>query len=237
MPTIILTIITIALTLFILRFVAYWFVEEYTAPIPPAKEGTVRVACVGDSITYGSLVRNRAQNCYPAQLERLLGEEYSVRNFAVNGHTLMHSGDKPFWKHKNFKRSTEFAPDIVLIMLGTNDTKAYNWTCIGEYIADYREMVAHYALLPSRPKVYVLTPPVEFVVKGSHKVKFGMSNDIMNEIVAALKEMAETDNLPVIDINAATKDHPECFQLDGIHPNRTGDTVIARTVYEALTSK
>ena len=60
------------------------------APARPADGGeTTRVACVGDSITFGAGVKNRGKNCYPAVLGNLLGEGYEVRNFGVNGATLL----------------------------------------------------------------------------------------------------------------------------------------------------
>ena len=86
-------------------------------------DGPIRVACVGDSITYGSGVENREQNAYPAVLGRLLGERYEVRNFGVGGATLQKRGDKPYWSLDAYKDVTLFKPHIVVIKLGTNDSK------------------------------------------------------------------------------------------------------------------
>src|SRR4051812_11154381 len=87
----------------------------------------IKVACVGDSITAGAGVQDPGHNAYPVVLQRLLGDKYEVKNFGVSGTTLLKKGDSPYWNQKAFKAATAFAPDIVIIKLGTNDTKAQNW--------------------------------------------------------------------------------------------------------------
>jgi lysophospholipase L1-like esterase len=44
-----------------------------------------RVACLGDSITFGAQVVDREHNAYPTLLDALLGERFVVRNFGVGG--------------------------------------------------------------------------------------------------------------------------------------------------------
>ena len=217
-----------------LRQLILYFVRNYTAPIPLAVPGTIRVSCVGDSITYGTLIWKRSKNCYPAQLQNLLGEKYCVRNFGVNGRTLQKSADLPYWEHRNFLLSTEFNPDIVLLMLGSNDSKMHNWKNIDIFLKDYREMVAHYQSLLSKPLVYLMTPPAQFIVRNNNSVNFNMSVEIINEMTRTIKKLGENENLTVIDINAATFSHPECFWLDGVHPNAAGAKIIAETVYAAI---
>ena len=55
----------------------------------------IRVACVGDSITFGYGIKDRDKMSYPAQLGKRLGNKYEVRNFGVNGHTLLSKGNAP----------------------------------------------------------------------------------------------------------------------------------------------
>src|SRR5271168_4090727 len=100
----------------------------------------IRVACVGDSITFGAGVTKGWP--YPAQLGRMLGSGYDVRNFGVSGATLLRAGDKPYDKQKAFPAALAFKPDIVILMLGTNDTKPQNWgPHAAEFDADYRWLV------------------------------------------------------------------------------------------------
>ena len=91
-------------------------------------DSKTRVACVGDSITYGAGVAGRESNSYPAVLGKLLGDKYEVKNFGVSGATLLKKGDNPYWRQGAFKKATDFKPNIVVIKLGTNDTKPQNRT-------------------------------------------------------------------------------------------------------------
>jgi len=202
-------------------------------PVPPAVPGTTRIACIGDSITCGALLKNRKENCYPAQLEKMLGRQYSVRNFGVNGHTLQKKtiwSYRPYWDHMHFGASSRFAPHIVLIMLGTNDAVGLNWKGIAPYTDDYRAMVRHYMSLPCRPVVYAMTPPTEFSTR-----KRG--NERISRMSQSIRELAKEMAIGVIDTNAATENHPECFRFDGVHPDAKGAKIIAEAVHAELTSK
>ena len=83
----------------------------------------VRVACVGDSTTYGYGIENLPTDAYPHQLEKLLGPSYSVQNFGKNAATLLKKGDLPYWEQIEYKQALKSKPDIVIINLGVNDAK------------------------------------------------------------------------------------------------------------------
>ncbi len=139
-------------------WLAWAIVLWWSAAAASQEAGKVRVACVGDSITYGAAVEDRANNCYPAVLGKLLGDKYEVRNFGVSGATMLKKGDKPYWKEKAFTQAADFAPNIVVIKLGTNDTKPQNWKHKAEFEADARAMVRHFKELAGKPKVFVALP-------------------------------------------------------------------------------
>jgi lysophospholipase L1-like esterase len=205
---------------------------HYAPPVPPAASGAVRIACIGDSITCGALLKNRKENCYPARLEKMLGPHYSVRNFGANGHTVQKKAIwpyRPFRNHRNFAASSRFAPHIVLIMLGTNDSVWLNWKGIGPFTSDYRDLLRHYRSLPCRPQVYALTPPAQFPTGKRNNQRIGM-------MIQSIRELAKEMSIGVIDINAVTIEHPECFRFDGVHPDANGAKIIAEAVYAGLTS-
>ena len=87
----------------------------------------LRVACVGNSITYGYGLSNPATESYPAQLQTLLGQNYNVRNFGHSGATLLSRGHRPYIQQEAYKNALAFKPDIVVIHLGINDTDPRNW--------------------------------------------------------------------------------------------------------------
>lgn len=214
-----------------------YYARDYAPPVPPAVPGTVRVACIGDSITFGALVKRRKYNCYPAQLEKLLGSGYSVRNFGVNGHSMQRSAEMPYWTHAHFQASLAFEPQIVLLMLGTNDAAESNWQGIEPFLSDYRDMLTYYRNLPSRPTIYLMTPPTQFPVDNPTKVIHPLRNTELREITIALKKLGAELSLGVIDINAATENHPEYFKFDGLHPDAGGARLIAETVHRYLTTQ
>ena len=126
-------------------------------PANPASDKTpVRVACVGDSITQGSGAAKGKS--YPAQLQELLGESWVVGNFGISGSTLLKKGDFPYWKEKAYQKALGFKPNVVIIMLGTNDTKPQNWQHEAEFVANYTELVKSFQALESKPKIYVCRP-------------------------------------------------------------------------------
>ena len=195
-------------------------------------ESITQIACVGDSITYGAAIRDRVNNCYPMVLGGLLGRKYSVRNFGVNGATLLKKGDKPYWKLKAFREVSEFNPNVVVIKLGTNDTKPQNWSKAGiEYEADLRSMIAHFQKLPAKPSIYLCLPvPV-------YQTRWGINEKtVTGGLIPIIKKVAQDTKLTVIDLHMALSGKPEMFP-DKIHPNAVGAKVMARTIFSVLKMK
>ena len=201
---------------------------EYQTRVPDPSN-PIRIACVGDSITFGAAVKDRTQNCYPAQLGRMLGEGYTVTNFGVNGATMLKQGDKPYWKLNQFKAAQELQPEIVIIKLGTNDTKPHNWAHKEQYKADYLEMINTFKALESKPAVYICYPAP---VVGE---RWGINDAaVRGEVIPLLDEIAKAGNVRIIDLYAPLKDKPELLP-DKVHPNADGATVIAETVKQSIT--
>lgn len=196
---------------------------------------TLRIACVGDSITRGTFVWGRKHNSYPAQLQQFLGERYCVRGFGVNGHAAQQTADRPYRSSRAFVASSAFEPNIVLVMLGTNDARGDNWKGVDAFYADYRALVNHYLSLDSTPNVWLLTPPTLFKLGRSSSVRYGMSEAAIGEISSAVRRIGPELGCRVIDINEVTAAHPEAFRFDGVHPGAAGATLIARAVADALT--
>jgi lysophospholipase L1-like esterase len=196
-----------------------------------AGDEPIRVACIGDSITFGAGVENRNVNHYPLVLNKLLGDKYVVKNFGVSGATLLKQGDKPYWNLKEFKDAGDFNPNLIVIKLGTNDTKPQNWKNGAEFAGDLAAMVDHFAALPAKPKIFLCLPvPV-------YETKWGINEkDLTAGVIPAIKKVAEEKKLPTIDLYAALTNHPEMFP-DKIHPNAAGAELLAKTVAGAIGGK
>ncbi len=193
-----------------------------------AAEAPLRVACVGDSITFGAGVEQRDKNHYPKVLGELLGAKYEVRNFGRSGATLLKKGDLPYWTTGEFKAATAFNPDIVIIKLGTNDSKPQNWVHKADFAADARALAAHFAALPAKPRVYLCLPvPV-------YETKWGINEPVVKgEVIPLLKAAAKEKELATIDLYVALSDKAALFP-DKIHPNAAGARLIAQTVAKVL---
>ena len=97
------------------------------------KPDAIKVACIGNSITDGFGIDMRTAYGYPAQLQQLLGKDYWVKNFGVSSRTMLNKGDYPYMNEMAWKDALAFKPDIVIIKLGTNDSKPENWQYAAEF--------------------------------------------------------------------------------------------------------
>ena len=214
----------------LLLAVSFGVIDElHVQPRPRA--GQKRVACVGDSITYGCFVPGQPWNSYPRQLGRMLGRGYCVGNFGYTNRTALKNADHPYTAEKLYRQSLAFQPNLVLLMLGTNDTKAVNWNAEA-YARDLGELIDSYLELESRPQVFLLLPPPVFPFCG--KVRWDIRSEVLeNELLPICRRVAEEKGVPVIDIHAAFVGKPELF-VDGCHPNSKGARVMARKVFSLV---
>ncbi len=193
----------------------------------------IRVACVGDSITFGSHAPFAKEKSFPVELQKLLGDNYQVLNFGLSGRTLVNSGNHPYRNEKFFLLSQEAEPSVVLMMLGSNDSRPYNWDATA-YEKELEEMVLLYKNLPGAPKVYLMTPPAAFVAEGKTKVVYDIRAEVIrDEIRPIVLRVGERTDTPVIDLYAATENHPEWFS-DGVHPNDEGNRRFAEYIYRYI---
>src|SRR5581483_2666385 len=84
-----------------------------------AAQKVVRIACVGNSITYGARLPHPEKNAYPAQLQQMLGEGYEVMNFGNSGKTVIKNCDRSYMATPTYQQALQSKPDIVFIKLGT----------------------------------------------------------------------------------------------------------------------
>ncbi|MDX9923372.1 MAG: GDSL-type esterase/lipase family protein, partial [Ignavibacteriaceae bacterium] len=142
----IVTFITIAL-----------FFISFTSSMAQLKK--IKIACIGNSITIGGGAQS-----YPNQLQAMLGSHYIVSNFGVSGTTLLKRGDFPYINEPVYRNAKNFEPDIIIIKLGTNDTKPQNRIYLDEYYVDYMEMSREFRLYGINPQIFVASPcPIHIV--------------------------------------------------------------------------
>ena len=204
------------------------WLDKLPAPAPDA----VKVACIGDSITDGHGLDLRDANAYPAQMQKMLGSGYNVKNFGISARTMMNSGDLPYMNEPYWQDALAFNPDVVVIKLGTNDSKSYNWTPDKKkgFEKDLTTMVKTLKALPSSPKIYLCKPIPAF--KDSWTIS---EKVITEEIDPIIEKVVKKENLAgVIDLHTAFEGQTDLIQEDGIHPNSAGARKLAETVAKVI---
>lgn len=184
-------------------------------------ENVVRVACVGDSITEYS--------GYTHKLQNMLGYNYSVGNFGVAGATVSMDSKIAYMKQQAFQQAMNFHPDIVLIMLGTNDANLEIATD-RDIQPEYSQLVNAFKELDSSPQIVVVDSPPIFSTYSGYNDTYLTTN-----VIPSIDNVANQMNLPTVDMHSAFGNHSDYF-ADGIHPNNNGSTLIASTMYDAVIS-
>ena len=209
-------------------------------------DDVIRVACVGDSLTFGS--GNGSYNgndTTPGFLQKMLGDGYDVRNFGLGGRTailgsnscIMYSDGSNSLPSAEYEMAKKYQADIIYIMLGTNDsqTTAGYWGTNEESGAQlfkegYQQVID--GLLENNPDatVYLLIPPT-YRHTGLPQLTEEM---IATRARVYVPIIAEDNGFEVIDANEVTKDLDTSHLFDYIHFDPYGYSLIAGAVYDQI---
>ncbi len=214
--------------------------------LPAPKQDAVRVACIGNSITDGFGIDMRTKYAYPAQLQKMLGDSYWVKNFGVSARTMLNKGDFPYMNEMAWKDALAFKPDIVIIKLGTNDSKPENWQYGSEFKANLQQMILTLrpdlskplkkkgrkektTESPVGPKIYLCTPIPAF------KPSWNINDKVItDEIIPIQQDVATQYGLQVIDLHTLMLNDGDKVINDGIHPNDKGAIKMAEIIAKAI---
>jgi len=197
-----------------------------------AQNKVVKVACIGNSITYGLGTRDPLKEAYPSVLQVMLGSQFEVRNFGSSGATMLRNSNNTYWKTPSYQCAKQYNPDIVIIQLGTNDSKFENKRHWKEFANDLSNLVDTFRLLTAKPKIY-LSFPVPAMGKGN----YGITDSVLVKvIIPQIKHVAGHKKTELIDLHHALEKQDALFP-DNIHPNEAGAVLIAKAVYEKLTGE
>lgn len=214
------------------------------------KPDAIRVACIGNSITEGFGIDMCGAYGYPAELQKILGKDYWVKNFGVSSRTMLNKGDYPYMNELAWQDAQAFKPDVVLIKLGTNDSKPENWQYGAEFRQDLEQMIltlrpdlaqpvgkkakkvkkAKNAVpQPVKPKIYLCTPIPAF------KPTWNISDAVItNEIIPIQQEVVKKYGLEVIDLHTLYANDGDKMLDDGIHPDGKGAHRLAEIIANEL---
>ena len=192
-----------------------------------------RVACIGNSVTFGFGLSDRERDSYPSQLQKILGSNFVVGNFGVNGTTLLSKGHRPYIQSEAYRKAIDFKPDIVVIDLGLNDTDPRNWPFYrDDFTRDYLDLIKSFRSAEGKaPKVYLcrMTP----IFHSHPRFKSG-TRDWFWQIQSAIEIVANSCGAQLIDLHTPLYSRPDLF-ADALHPDIEGAGIIARTIGSVIT--
>lgn len=196
------------------------------------QQKTIKVACVGNSITYGYGIENREQNSYPSVLQRLLGKGYKVGNFGHSGATLLSKGHRPYIQQEEYQKALAFAGDIVVIHLGINDTDPRNWpNHRNDFVKDYLTLISSFK--KAKPKARIVIARMSPLSHRHPRFESG-TRDWHAEIQQAIALVAQQTNAQLIDFHEPLYHFPQMLP-DAVHPNAQGADILAQVVFGAIT--
>ena len=208
--------------------------------------GAIRVACIGNSITDGHGIDMRTAYGYPAMLQKKLGKDYWVKNFGVCSRTMLNKGDWPYMNEMAWQDALAFKPDVVVIKLGTNDSKPENWQYGSEFRQDLEQMITTLrpdlaqpakkakkakkaAIVEAKPRILLCTPIPAF------KSTWNISDSVItNAIIPIQQEVAKKYGLQVVDLHTLFANDGDKMLDDGIHPDPKGAARLADIIADAL---
>ncbi|KXT78668.1 putative xylanase [Streptococcus sp. DD13] len=170
---------------------------------------------------------DRSKESYPAYLLAELGSFFRIANYGLAGRSLQSSSDFPYFQEKNAQASLSSQANLVLLMLGTNDTRPQYWEK-ERFEMEYRSRLASYASMTSHPEIFLLIPP--FIPTS----RYGLDNHVLaHSIRPFLKQLGQELSLPVVDLYELTENKGELYS-DGVHLNAKGNQVVGHALAQAI---
>ncbi|MCQ2388622.1 MAG: GDSL-type esterase/lipase family protein [Kiritimatiellae bacterium] len=213
----------------------------------------VRVACIGDSITWGYAMTNRVAECYPAQLQRLLGPGYDVRNFGDPGAGVYSQpkANPSGWTEHTWRSGANgaaayaFEPDIVVSNLGINDSGSYLYeftydekgrpkTEPGLFRREYEELLRAFGKGGKLPRIIMWTRLGP--IGKSHPAKGSPNPFVMERDLRAVAEAVGAEQLDMYTPLLPYAETPD-FAADGVHPEGGAQRVIAEITAKRILRK
>lgn len=192
----------------------------------------IKVACVGNSITYGYGFSNPSAQSYPGQMQMLLGtNDWEVKNYGSSGRTMLKAGGYSYWDDPLYKSALAYHADIVIIGLGTNDSKRWLWDSEGSnFERDYVAMVRSFEALSPKPAIWI------YLLVPGEKQDWDIYNSYIHDKVnPVIKSIALKNGWGLIDMYSVLSERkPEWYLEDNVHPSVTGAGLMANATGDIL---
>jgi lysophospholipase L1-like esterase len=212
--------------------------KDYSISYPITVKNKYRIACVGDSLTKGHYWPNQS---YPSYLSQYVSSDYEVGNYGENGISITGYGGSwndptmSYIKQHFYTDSLDFKPDIIAMMLGTND--ATGWAnAQATFIDEYRKLLdAYLEALPNVKIIMMVSPPTVF------PNMYSIPNDTIRDYVNPIqRELAEEYGFDVLDLREEFEATPNYISLylrpnnDNVHFTEAGSQFVATRVWDIV---
>jgi alpha-L-fucosidase 2 len=198
-----------------------------TLLISSCNDNEIRIVCIGDSITEGAGIENQFTDSYPAVLDHLLGNGFNVLNCGQGGATMLKMSDYTYWKTNEMFNVFAFQPEIIIIALGTNDSKDHNWNG-PRFEQDYLDMIKVLKADFPESEILICLPPPAF----NHS--WGINDSTIREgVIPIIQRIAIDKKLQMVDFYTPLKSKIEMYP-DSIHPNEAGANLMAEILHKAI---
>ncbi len=230
-------------------------VSEAASSVPTETDKKpVKIMPLGDSLTEGA--NHDVCGAYRVPLLKMLDEDgvpyefvgfHSISSANVTNGQIMHSGKGGATvistNKENLPKCKDLNPDIVLVMLGTNDTMQ---GLTGDYFAEYLYNLVIAELYKMYPgvTVYVATIPPLRMPAGTDALNTeDKSQTLSNPAIKAMvkQKKAEGDKIELVDMSPEASGITwQDFDDDGkdtVHPKPSGNEKIATQWHNAIKDK
>lgn len=184
----------------------------------------LKVGCVGNSITAGMGIS--ASQSYPTQMDGILGTGYAVTNYGNSGKTMLRDVNDAYWKQPEFTKVFADKPDVIVIELGTNDSKDYIWPYNKQnFKRDYKAMIDTFRTISTKPAIWITLQP------RANNPSWGMPDTtIARQVNPLIRQVALEKVVGLIDLRTGFNGHPDWYQSDSVHPNAAGAKGMANVI-------
>jgi acyl-CoA thioesterase-1 len=225
-----------------LAFLLYCLISPFAV-----KSQQLRIACIGNSITFGARLDKPDIESYPAVLAEMLKTNnylnYEIKNFGIGGATILRFGTPNLWPL--IDSLDNFKPDIVIIKAGTNETVGkprLNWEHIGEFEKDYSDYIAEIRKVNPNCKI-IICSPLDMVIQTD-----GLSPERITdlsgrrpriwELRKRIKKIAKSEQVSFLDLTKPFEGKANLMtKKDGVHPNKDGYQYLGSLVYDYLVKR
>lgn len=227
---------TIFLTILVISAIA---VKAQTA-----SEISLKIFCIGNSITAGARTVNPEIESYPAVLQSMLVnngyKNYKITNLGIGGATIIRYGKPNIWPVLDSIK--KYIPDIVIIKAGTNETVGdprFNWEHIADFEKDYSEYLLAIRNINPKCKIIICSPldmfPETPGLSDERLQNLKQRKPRILELRKRVKKIAKKNNLFFLDLTRVFKHKMNLItQGDGVHPNSMGYNLLATEIYTYL---